>query len=262
MGILRLLDSSNRIPTIFRPECLDATPGRIDLWFYQYELGDTDHLIAQQVELLASDERERLARLRFRRDRRMFIATRALVRTVLSQYADIEPKTWRFEADDYGKPHLVDPPLSHPIHFNLANTRGLIVCAVSAVHPRVGVDAERLNRRQDIASLAERYFAAPEVRKLSECPAEQQLKKFFTYWTLKESYIKARGLGLSIPLDKFWFHLDAPSIRVEFDTEIDDDAADWRFALLDLKPHYLISVGADTGSASLSIRASHLIPLR
>ena len=258
---LRLLDSSDGLPTISRPESLDATPGRIDLWFYPYENGDDDELTAQQVELLASDERERLARLRFRRDQRMFVATRALVRTVLSQYADVDPKQWRFKADDYGKPHLVEAPLSIPIHFNLANTRGLIVCAVSAIHPRVGVDVERLNRRQDIVRLAERYFAEPEVRSLNESPTEQQLKRFFMYWTLKESYIKARGLGLSIPLDKFWFRLDDPSIRVEFDDDIDDDETGWRFALLELDPYYLIAVGADTRSAKpVGSRTAHLVP--
>ncbi len=261
IGSLRWLDSSDGLPTISRPESLTGSAGRVDLWYYRYEVGDDDELTARQVELLAPDERERLTRLRFRRDRRMFIATRALVRTALSKYADVDPRHWRFQPDDYGKPHLVGPSTGRSIYFNLSNTRGLVACAVSTVHKRVGIDAERLNRRQDIVRLAQRYFAAPEVRDLYETPVEEQVKKFFIYWTLKESYIKARGLGLSIPLDKFWFHLEHPSIGVEFDAEIDDDAG-WEFALLELEPYYLISVGVDTESENLSLRASHLIPLR
>ena len=219
-------------------------------------------MIAAERDLLAPDELRRLERLRFGRGRRMFIATRALVRTVLSSYADVSPTDWRFESDDHGKPNLVQSAAKPTISFNLTNTRGLVVCAVSTVHPLVGVDAERLDRRVETVRLGDRFFSPSEARDLRQHQPYEQQERFFQYWTLKESYIKARGLGLALPLDKFSFRLDERPIRIGIDEALDDDETCWRFALLYLAPTYLIAVGVNTGGTDLSLRASPLVPLR
>jgi 4'-phosphopantetheinyl transferase len=236
-------------------------PGTTDLWYYLYQRNQDEGLIAAERDLLAPDELRRLERLRFGRGRRMFIATRALVRTVLSSYADVAPKDWRFESDDHGKPHVVEPATGSSISFNLTNTRGLVVCAVSTAHSLVGVDAERLDRKVETVRLADRFFSPAEARDLRQHQPYEQQERFFQYWTLKESYIKARGLGLALPLDKFSFRLDERSIRIDIDEELGDDETCWRFTLLELAPTYLIAVGVNTGGNDLSLRASPRVPL-
>jgi 4'-phosphopantetheinyl transferase len=80
------------------------------------------------------------------------------------------------------------------------------------------------------------------------------------YWTLKESYIKAHGLGLGLPLDEFSFYLDRDRIDIAFDIRCSEDATHWRFALLDVPQHHLIAIGVDTGGAPLSLRAWQFVP--
>jgi 4'-phosphopantetheinyl transferase len=240
-------------------ETLSCGKGIVDLWYYSYEDADAE-LLASHQALLTPDELERWNSFRFERDRRLFLATRALVRSVLSHYAAVAPADWRFATNDHGKPRISAPVVKPTIHFNLANTLGLVVCVVSVAHELVGVDAERINRKVEASALANRFFSPSEASHLNALPAPDQPELFFSYWTLKESYIKARGLGLTLPLAKFSFRL-GDDISVEFDEGFDDDASAWRFALLDAPPHHRIAVSVKTTGFPLSLRATRLLPL-
>jgi 4'-phosphopantetheinyl transferase len=250
----------NQLSAVSIAETLSSEKGIVDLWYYFCEDIDADLLAAYEA-LLTPDERDRYASFYFERDRRLFLATRALVRTVLSHYSAVSPADWRFAGNKHGKPRISSPAVAPAIHFNLANTPGLVVCAVSVAHEPVGVDAERIDRKVEAADLADRYFSSSEASKLRALPASEQLELFFAYWTLKESYIKARGLGLTVPLGQFSFRMD-DEIGVEFDASLADEASSWRFALLDAPPHYMIALSVKTGGAALSMRATRVIPLR
>ncbi len=256
-------------------------PGAVDLWWFPYEeLAEHSPLFAEYATLLTEDEQLRHQRLRFERDRRQFLATRALVRTVLSFYEPtVSPRAWRFEVGERGKPSISEPLAARHWQFNLSNTRGLVVCAVSGAHRRLGVDVERLDRDNDLLALADRYFSRLEVAELRSLPLADQPSRFFDYWTLKESYIKAHGLGLAIPLDSFSFLLgrgsrsDArgtsssdlgtaatPAIGIRFDARRDDDPAIWSFILLDAAPRYRLAIALETHGARLSLRAQRCVP--
>jgi 4'-phosphopantetheinyl transferase len=242
-------------------ETLSGKCGIVDLWYYFYELSDDLALLAAQEALMTPDEFARCQNFRFERDRRMFVATRALARTVLSRYAAVAPGDWRFAIGEHGKPRIANPKVTPRIYFNLANTPGLVVCAVSIAHELVGVDVERIDRKLEVLGLGERYFSPSEFRALKGLPSTEQPRRFVILWTLKESYIKARGVGLSQPLDQFSLLLDQDEIGVTFDQKLPDDATRWKFALLDAPPHHMIAVGADTGGAPLSLRTAHTVPL-
>lgn len=246
------------------PETREEAGGRglVDLWYYYYESINDANLLAEQESLMTPDERARHRRFHFERDRRQFLATRALSRAVLSRYASVPPAEWRFEAGSHGKPRIAHPAGTPPLYFNLANTAGLVVCAVSVAHEMIGVDVERIDRKVEMLDLAERFFSPCEVRALRAIPASEQDRRFFDFWTLKESYIKARGLGLALPLDQFSFHFESGEIGVAFDEKLADDPARWRFALLDAPPNYRVAVGVETGGAALSLRVRHIVPLR
>jgi len=243
-------------------ETLTGRGGIVDLWYYYHESIDAADLRAGQEALMTSDERARHRSFHFERDRRQFLATRALARVVLSNYAPVPPSEWRFVAGSHGKPRVAHPVISPPLFFNLANTPGLVVCAVSVAHEMIGVDVERLDRRTEMLDLADRFFSPSEARALRALPAAERVRRFFACWTLKESYIKARGLGLALPLDQFSFRFDGEDIGVAFEETLADDPARWRFALLDAPPHYMMALGVDTGGAALSLRARPIVPLR
>lgn len=247
-------------PPVCVAETLTGQPGIVDVWLYFYESADGEALQTRHEALMTPDERARHERFHFERDRRQFVATRALVRTALSKYASVAPADWRFAAGSHGKPHVAQPATSPALFFNLANTQGLVICAVSAAHEMIGADVERMDRKTEILELAERFFSPFEAAALKALSATEQRRRFFTYWTLKESYIKARGLGLAIALDHFSFRLEGQNIGVRFEPALADDATRWRFALWTPRETHMIAVGADTGGAPLSLRVQHIVP--
>jgi 4'-phosphopantetheinyl transferase len=255
-------DSLAKLPAVDVAETLTLCPGRVDLWCFFYQEVTDPELLTSYRALMTPLECARHDRFHFERDRRLFLATRALVRTVLSQYVAVDPADWRFAEGSHGKPYVHSPAPLPPLYFNLSNTLGLVVCAVSTVHPLLGVDAESLDRASATADIAAHYFSALELQALRALPLAQQKERFFAYWTLKESYIKARGLGLALPLEQFSFLLDdQPEIRIAFDPRLSDEPSRWRFALLSGSVQHLLAVGVDTGGVPLALRAIRYVPL-
>lgn len=234
----------------------------VDLWCFYYKQICDSALFGAYEKLMTADEEVRYRSLHFKRDRLIFLATRALVRTVLSAYVDVPARLWRFAEGVRGKPYIKEPTGIPPLYFNLSNTCGLIVCAVSRNHDQIGVDAEWLDREGETVSLADRHFSLTEIRALHALPTALRRARFFRYWTLKESYIKARGLGLALPLEQFTFLLGGtPTIRIEFDPRLGDDPRRWRFALLSASRSHIVAVAVDTGGHPLVLSASNHVPL-
>ena len=198
--------------------------------------------------LMTAAEREQQQRFRFDHDRSRYLITRGMVRTVLSQYADIAPADWTFECNDYGRPHIAPRHgEACALSFNISHSRGLIALAV-ARHRALGVDVEQLTQRPVSMDIAQRYFAPVEVADLARVPQAGQQDRFFEYWTLKESYIKARGMGLSIPLDQFAFHYPHEhAVQLTVDPALGDDAGRWRFWQCRPTPDHLLALCAEQG---------------
>jgi len=250
----------NDCPPIAVTETLAGTPSIVDLWYWLYEPASESALAAAAGALMTGDEGDRYRLFRFERDRRLFLATRLLVRTVLSRYAGVSPASWRFAADSSGKPHIAAPAVTPALHFNLANTHGLVVCAVSVAHETLGVDAERIDRQLDFGGVARRCFSSSEAAALQSVASSELPRRFFEYWVLKESYVKALGVGLAAPLSDFSFTIGERRADVSFEAR-PEEGDRWQFALLDAPPAHLIAVGAQTDGVELSVRASQVAPV-
>ena len=210
--------------------------------------------------LLSADEHARMARLVFERDRHRFLLTRALVRTMLSRYANVAPAKWSFITNVHGRPEILDRPSGVPdLRFNISHTEGLIACAVT-IGREVGVDVEHIGRRltHDVAG---RFFAPREVDDLKALPPDDQPRRFFDYWTLKEAYIKARGFGLALPLGDFAFTLSPPSPpTITFEPALDDDPATWQFFQDWPTPHHRLGLAVRREGADLPVRIRSVVP--
>lgn len=224
---------------------LRLPPDEIHLWLtFAGEATDVRRL-AEYRRVLSAEELEREQRFRFAHDRRRFVVTRAFVRTVLSRYAERTPDYWKFAADAYGRPNLLNRDGSmRDVYFNLSHTAGLIACALSSSGD-IGADAENFRVRPIAPEIADHCFTAAEAAALRALPAEMRGEHFFHYWTLKEAYVKAKGRGLSIPLKGVGFTLP-PGDRGElsFRSELDGPGVAYRFWLLQPSPEHVAAVCA------------------
>src|SRR5262245_46825677 len=225
---------------------IPLTPAEIHLWLAFYDGIPERSLHSAYRELLNPAEKEQESRFYFARDRRRYLITRALARTVLSRYAPVHPKEWVFSANAYGRPEIVNAQARDAgLSFNISHTHSLIVLGVTR-RRALGVDVENFRAREAPIDIADRFFAPREVAALAATPTQQQQYRFFEYWTFKEAYIKARGMGLSLPLDKFSFHYpDDHAVELAIHPELADESARWQLWQFRPRPEYLIAVCAE-----------------
>jgi 4'-phosphopantetheinyl transferase len=215
--------------------------GEAHVWYAWTTACNEPGLLAYYRSLLTEAERARLERFVFDYLKLEYLVTRALCRTVLSAYADVPPAGWRFGANAYGRPEIAVPAAPQRLRFNLSNARSLVACVVTD-EVDAGIDVEDLHRRGETVSIADHYFSPSELRTLRSLSPERQRYRFFELWTLKESYIKARGMGLSIPLDQFSFQPEETPIRIAFDPRLADVPSDWQFQLYRPGEHHLMAL--------------------
>ncbi len=189
---------------------------------------------------LSEEELQRAKRFAFDVHREAYVASHALLRSSLAKCGAGE--SLQFGTGSHGRPELPGTPY----RFNLSRTSGLTVCVV-AEGLDVGVDVEDVERKGDTVEVADAFFAPSEARQLRALPVAQQRQRFFELWTLKESYLKARGLGLSIPLDSFAFEPRVDGVRFEA-----DDASQWRFTLLRPTARHQVAV-CTRGEAAITV---------
>lgn len=195
--------------------------------------------------LLAPAEVERAGRFHFERDRDSFIIARGMLRTILSAYLELPPAELRFISNEYGKPALSDDDNAVGLRFNVSHSRELALCAVARGRD-VGIDVEYV--RADFASdgVAERFFSRPEVAALRNLPQNRRTAGFFNCWTLKEAYIKARGEGLSFPLDRFHVSLVEGERRATLEVTGDPlEAARWSLQTLSPEDGYAAAIAVE-----------------
>jgi 4'-phosphopantetheinyl transferase len=199
-------------------------------------------LLGASRRLLSEDEGARAARFHFERDRVTFVLSHALVRTAISAYADVAPGDWTFRTNEHGCPFVSGPAGHEWLRFNLSHADGCAAVVVARDRD-VGIDVEPLGRRAVDLAIAERYFAPAEVDDVMSAPPDRRQQVFLEIWTLKEAYIKARGVGLSLGLHDFTCRRagggSPPSIA--FAAALSDDSAVWQMGQFTPTP---VHVGA------------------
>jgi len=239
-------------------------PGNEIHLYFSYPGKISDPVLLKQYESMLTDEELALmSRLFYARHRHQFLVTRALVRTCLSAYFQVEPGDWRFGKNGFGKPEIGFPENAGSVRFNISHCDGLIICGITRHHD-IGVDVEDAKRftRTSFESLSN-YFSATETADMARLPVDQQQLRFFDYWTLKESYIKARGMGLAIPLAKFSFRFEADRLNAfETHPDLDDDAAAWQFWRISRDDRYRIAVAINTANPGFELSAFDTVPLK
>jgi 4'-phosphopantetheinyl transferase len=213
----------------------------VHLWYVRCDDEQKVASLDRYASVLSPSEREHLARFAFEKDRLLFLMAHALLRVALSRYAKVAPETWIFEQSSLGKPHIAYPRQVFPLQFNLSHATGLAACAITRGQ-EVGIDVENTERRVDLG-VARICFSAAEMAHLGGLARREQRDAFLQYWTLKEAYAKARGLGLSLPLAQISFHLTpGQPPRISFSPSFDDHAENWQFFQHRTSPQHCLAV--------------------
>ncbi|MGN0181989.1 MAG: 4'-phosphopantetheinyl transferase family protein [Candidatus Ornithomonoglobus sp.] len=180
--------------------------------------------------------REKTDKFLFRKDKMLSLAAEALLRKAL---ADIGIRHFELEYGRNGKPYIRDKN----IFFNLSHSEDTVMCAVS--EREIGADVEKVT---DIdIEIAKRFFHCSEyemiIRKQTN---EEKYDMFFRLWTLKESFVKATGLGMEIPPYSFCIDIkdnDKISVRQNVNQETyyfkEYDFNDgYKYAVCGLSPYF------------------------
>ena len=227
---------------------LSALAHETHVWLARPQLFIYADRIADFLAQLDPSERDRYHRFFFDKDRHHFLSAHILVRTALSQYVNISPKNWKFTANKYGRPEIASEIDAPPLRFNLSHTNGLVACVVS-YEIDCGIDAEEIRSLASYLSIARQMFTKEEYESLTKLPADRQYEAFFNYWTLKEAYIKARGLGLALSTTSFQFFIDASNkVSILFKEDAHDHNGAWQFQLMRPTDDHVVALALRPGS--------------
>ena len=209
----------------------------VQVWMIPLEV--SDDTLKRYLACLSEDEITRANRFRFADDKRRFAVARGTLRHLLGQQFEQAPRDIEFCYGEYGKPKMeqttssaTSQSASCDFHFNLSHSGEIALCALG--HSRkVGIDIEKLKPMKRLESMMERCFVESEQSHIKT--ADNPSQAFLQYWTCKEAYLKAIGLGLIQSMQTVEVQLVPPQLR----TVPHDCAEGWHLELLPLPKDYL-----------------------
>lgn len=188
-------------------------------------------LFEQLFLYISNDEQERIKRFKKYEDALRGLTSKILLRFIVASLLGKQNNSICFGKNEYGKPFLIGVK---DFHFNLSHSGDWVVCAVDNMP--VGIDVEKI--RDIDLNLSERFFTKDEHNYLASMDGYTRKETFFELWTLKESYIKADGRGLAIPLNSFSFSFEGGNILFKALSSIEE----YYFKQYDIAPHYKMAV--------------------
>ena len=223
------------------------TPGAVHLWPLRVNAEAWPGI--DWASFLSKDERDRARRFKYARDAYRYTASRALLRIVLGAYLRLDPQDLAFDYSTNGKPFL---PCGGQLRFNLSHSHDAALIGVT-LGREIGVDVERIRDDLEVEQIARQFFSKAEQSALATLPAIQRQGAFFDCWTRKEAFVKARGDGLSLPLDQFDVSVrpDEPACLVATRPDADEAAA-WEVTAVAVEHGYAAAVVTQTGPVPLS----------
>lgn len=193
------------------------------------------------------------------------VTGRLLARFALSECCPVRLRDWKFGRDRQGKPFIAAPQEYRGISFSISHTDGLVACLISRCD-LAAVDVERIRSSEDLPRLAPQLLSISEQRSLATLDGDEWLRRFFEYWTLKEAYAKALGLGLAFDFASVSFEVDTgDEVAARFSAAADGDPATWAFRRLALGPDWAGAVAlggrasTDRGLVHVELASDHLV---
>jgi 4'-phosphopantetheinyl transferase len=226
--------------------------GNDEVHIWRAALDHRSSQVASLLDTLAEDEQERAGRFYFLIDRERFIIARGVLREILGLYLNRAAQSVSFCYGPFAKPALAWRSAGNTIHFNMSHSNGVALYAFTRGR-EIGIDLEFIREDLEVEQLAGRFFSQREIATLRALPVALRKYAFFLCWTRKEAYIKARGEGLSVPLDEFDVSLIPGEPAALLRTQTDpDEAFRWSLQELSPGPGYVSALAVEGHGWSLS----------
>lgn len=242
-------DPITRLPDIsaFVPEKAGAC---VDIWWWPYENEVNWNSIRSE---LTTSEQERASAFHFKKDAIAFMAGRYLQRSILSQYTSVPAKDLTIAIGPQGKPYIANTRIA----FNLTRTEGLVVFAISRDCMTLGIDAESIETaiEPDTSLL---FCSTAESEILEALQGKERQLLLISYWTLKESLLKAVGSGLMAAPNELNIWLDRTANAIRIDQRSARDSAFWHHCLLQAPSGHSIAISIQSDQAKLTLRQQKL----
>ena len=219
------------------------TASEVHIW--QVGLDMPDARWQALMSLLSDDELAKAERFHFAKHRRRHTVSHAALRILLGQYIACPPRSCDFSYNAHGKPRLAGE--DHRIKFNLSHTKEIMLVAL-VLDSEVGIDIESVTRNVDYMGVGQRWFSALESHTLQSLPEHERGDAFFRAWCRKEAYIKARGEGMSHPLQRFSVALDKQQPRLVEHLDDSRETRRWTFIDINVAENYRATAVVETAS--------------
>jgi 4'-phosphopantetheinyl transferase len=204
-------------------------------------------LFQEMTQYVSPEKKAKIHRFRKPVDRVRSLFGDLIIRYILCKHYGLHNNEIRYEYQEFGKPYL---PLHPHYHFNISHSGDWVVGVVST--SLVGIDIEKItDLKTDASSLA---LTAEEIEKFRKLNDPEKNAYFFELWTLKESYTKATGKGLSEGLNTLRISTDNGIIHILKD----ENTIDAYFQILECIAGYKFSLCSLSESLHKNIK---LFPL-
>lgn len=196
LGTMPLLDPE---AVLGLSEPLFPLKARVHVWSFSLE--GSAAVIQHCRDSLSPAERHRADRFVFPDHRNRYTIAHGVLRHLLGRYLAVAPGSLEFSASVAGKPALLPHP-GTALHFNLSHSDERALLGVSAEH-ELGIDLEKVRANIEALAISRHYFFGSEREAIEQAPPDARDDVFFRYWVAKEAVLKAQGVGLGFPLDRF-----------------------------------------------------------
>lgn len=211
--------------------------GEVHVWCLEPPCEVNCPKVESFIRYTTQNERDRALRFHFPADCWAYLTTQALLRRTLGNQLGQDPVKIRFYRNQYGRPFLEDEDSG--LFFSLTHSRSLVAVAISRERA-LGIDTEQVGRQVNAEELAQSFFAETEVAHLRALPENERLMHFLLQWTVKESFLKAVGMGMHLPIDTLAVIPKKGMLEINFRHSFPERLSGWGFwATSGMRGHHL-----------------------
>lgn len=222
---------SKEVVSINQENFTKLSSGELHVWYVSTDI--IPAVFAKFKSVLSEKELARVPYFEFDHARDSYVISQGALRMLISVYLNIPPGELRLGRRRKGKPYSIDDP---GLYFNMSNSGDLVALAFSR-DGEVGIDIEQIRPLHDLDEMINRNFTTREIRFINGKPNEK-ISRFFRFWTIKESFLKAIGEGMRLRPDNLEFVIENDHIR-QLSVEGVFDQEDWNFKEISKSQDYV-----------------------